>query len=190
MDRGNLDYELRNEVNKMGGFGGDLTDFGQTNALVLKNIDAKYRAPKNARLFGLAIEDAEVKSIAELIARIPQNYIKEQTTVTGDKWEDGFEWFSGKDGQTNAYVKRGMDYELVEVADGTETPVVTWHFATDDTHVDFMVGGKVYTMNREWTVMKIITQFSRGTTSNKFYAMTTVDNDLARRIGVKTLVLV
>lgn len=174
----------------MGGFGGDLTDFGQTNALVLKNIDAKYRAPKNARLFGMAIEEAEVTSISQLIARIPQNYIDEQTLVTGDKWLDDFEWFSGKDGQTNAYVKRGLDVELVEVADGTETPVFAWHFATDDTHIDFQVGGKVYTMGREWTCIKIITQFSRGTTSNKFYAMETVENDFAQRIGIRTLVLV
>lgn len=174
----------------MGGFGGDLTNFGQTNALVLKNIDAKYRAPKDARLFGIQIEDSIPMSIAELISRIPEDYVKEQTMVTGDRWNDAFEWFSGKDGQTNAYVKRGLDFELVEVANGNEVVVTVWHFATDDTHIEFMVNGKVYTMGREWTIMKIINQYSRGTVANKLYGMNTIDNVDAQRIGIKILVLV
>jgi hypothetical protein len=52
------------------------------------------------------------------------------------------------------------------------------------------VGGKVYTAGREWTIMKIINQFSRGTTTNKFFAMNTVDNDYLQQAGYMTFVLV
>ena len=75
----------------MGGYGGDLTHRGQTNSMFSKNIDAKYRAPKDARLFGLELEASEPLSIAELIARIPVNYLEEQSSVTGDKWQESFE---------------------------------------------------------------------------------------------------
>lgn len=174
----------------MGGFGGDLTRTGQTNSMFGKNIDAKYRAPKDARLFGIEINQAEVLSIESLLARIPENYIEEQTKVTGDRWKEGFDYFSGKDGQTNAYVKRGLDFELSEIVDGFEAPVLVWHFATDDTSIDFQLSGKVYTMGREWTIIKIINQYSRGTTINKFYAMNTLDNAYGQMVGYKTFVMV
>lgn len=174
----------------MGGFGGNLTNRGQTNSLFSKNIDAKYRAPKNARLFGLELEASEPLSISELLSRIPENYIEEQIATPSDKWIDNYETFSGKDGQTNAYVKRGMDFELTEVADGNETVVVVWHFTTDDTHVHFQVGGKIYTTGREWTILKIINQFSRGTATNKFFGMNTMDNKDIQQMGYQTFVMV
>ena len=65
----------------MGGYGGDLTRKGQTNSLFSKNIDAKYRAPKDARLFGLELNDTSNMSIAQLLALIPDNYIEEQLNV-------------------------------------------------------------------------------------------------------------
>ena len=174
----------------MGGFGGNLTRKGQTNSLFSKNIDAKYRAPKDARLFGLELEEAEPMSIEQLLARIPSNYIEEQLNQTDTKWTDNYQFFSGKDGQTNAYVKRGMDFELTEVAEGFETKVIVWHFSTDDTSIDFSVGGKIYTGGREWTVMKIINQFSRGTATNKYFAMNTLDTDIIKKSGYMTFVLV
>ena len=174
----------------MGGYGGDLTKKGQTNSMFSKNIDAKYRAPKDARLFGMELETSIPLSIAELLSKIPVNYLEEQSSVIGDKWQKSYDLFSGKDGQTNAYVKRGMDFELVEVADGYETVVVVWHFMTDDTHIDFQPGAKVYTVGREWTVMKIINQYTKGTVTNKFFAMQTIDNAHIQQLGYKILVMV
>jgi hypothetical protein len=174
----------------MGGYGGNLTRKGQTNSLFDKNIDAMYRAPKDARLFGIELNASEPLSIAQLLAKIPDNYIQDQIDNSSTKWIDNYQKFSGKDGQTNAYVKRGMDFELVEVADGYETTVVVWHFSTDDVSIDFNVGGKIYTAGREWTIMKIINQFSRGTATNKYFAMNTMDNDLVQKSGYMTFVLV
>lgn len=174
----------------MGGYGGDLTRKGQTNSLFSKNIDAKYRAPKDARLFGMEIEETTPLSISQLLAMIPANYVEEQLNVKDTKWTNDYQFFSGKDGQTNAYVKRGMDFELAEVADGYETTIVVWHFSTDDTSIDFNVGGKIYTAGREWTIMKIINQFSRGTATNKYFAMNTMDTDIIQKSGYMTFVLV
>jgi len=174
----------------MGGYGGDLTRKGQTNSLFSKNIDAKYRAPKDARLFGLELEEITNMTPAQILARIPDNYVQDQLTVDSKKWTKDYEWFSGKDGQTNAYVKRGMDFELAEVADGNETVIILWHFATDETHIRFQVGGKVYTAGREWTIMKIINQFSRGTVTNKYFAMNTMDTNIIQKSGYMTFVLV
>lgn len=174
----------------MGGYGGDLTRKGQTNSLFSKNIDAKYRAPKDARLFGLELEQIKDLTPAQILSHIPSNYVEEQLNVSDTKWTNDYEYFSGKDGQTNAYVKRGMDFELAEVADGYETTVIVWHFSTDDTSIDFNVGGKIYTAGREWTIMKIINQFSRGTVTNKYFAMNTMDTNIIQKSGYMTFVLV
>jgi len=170
------------------GYGGDLTDFGQTGSMVLKNLEALYRSPKTQ----LEQKDQEVdistSTYAEILALVPKNWHDEKS----DYWADNEALpFNCRDGQTNSYVKRGTDEEVEEVFDRQIASTVVWHIATDDNHIDFLAGGKVQAKGVEWFVLKVIQQDSTGTYANRYNAMdTSPDNKRLRRIGVKTLVCV
>lgn len=172
----------------MGKYGGDLTDYGQTSSMVGKNIDAFYRAPKEEQQFADELENFEEMSLDELKALIPENW---HDDTSADYWQDERVYFSGKDGQTNAYVKRGVDDEIVEYGDRQQVNKFTWYFATDDNHIHFKAGAKVYAKGREWYLLKVITQDSTLTMMNKYNAMDTSPyNERLLRMGLKTLVLV
>lgn len=171
----------------MGGWGGDLTNFGQTTSMVGKNIEAFYRSPKQEQHFANDLENFDEMSVTELLALIPANWHDDTST---DYWEDEKIPFTGKDGQTNAYVKRGVDDEVVDYGDRAQTNKFTWQFATDDNHIHFMAGGKVYVRGREWFLIKVITQDSTLTMQNKYNAMDTNPyNKRLQQLGLKTLVL-
>jgi hypothetical protein len=174
----------------MGKYGGNLTDFGQTNSLYGKNIEAYYRAPKGEYDFSKELEDYDSGELSgqALLDLIPDNWYEENNN---DYWEDEKTHFWGKDGQTNAYVKRGVDDEIVEPLDRMQADKFTWYFATDDNHLYFKAGGKIYARGGEWFLLKVITQDSTSSTTNKYNAMdTNPDNKRLLQFGLKTLVLV
>jgi hypothetical protein len=172
----------------MGKYGGDLTNYGQTNSLVGKNIEAFYRGPKEEQQFANDLENFEEMSVAELQALIPANW---HDDTSPDYWQDELVPFSGKDGQTNAYVKRGIDDEISEYGEREQTNKFTWKFMTDDNHIHFLAGAKIYTRGREWFLIKVITQDSTLTIQNKYNAMdTSPKNTRLLQMGLKTLVLV
>ncbi len=170
------------------GYGGDLTDFGQTGSMVLKNLEALYRSPKTQLEQQEQDIDISTSTYAEILALVPTNWHDEES----DYWSDNeAEPFNCRDGQTNSYVKRGTDEELEEVFDRQEASAIVWHIATDDNHIEFLAGGKVQAKGIEWFVLKVIQQDSTGTYANRYNAMdTSPDNKRLRRIGVKTLVCV
>jgi len=172
----------------MSRYGGDLTDYGQTSSIVGKNIEALYRSPKEEQQFANDLDDFETMSASQLLALIPANW---HDDTSADYWQDEVIPFTGKDGQTNSYVKRGMDDELAEYGDRSQTNKFAWYFATDDNHIHFMAGGKVYTRGKEWFVIKVITQDSTLTMQNRYNAMdTNPKNTRLQQMGLKTLVLV
>jgi len=176
------------ERGSMGGFGGDLTDFGQTTSLESKNIGAWYRAPKEELDFKDELDDFESMSADDLMALIPTNWYEE---TDADYWVDDYVHFWGKDGQTNAYVKRGVDNEIFEPLDRFQTNKFAWLFATDENHTFFKAGGKIKTMGRDWFIVKVINQHSTTTIQNKFNAMdTSPNNPRLLQFGLKTLVLI
>ncbi len=171
----------------MSKYRGDLTEYGQTNSLFGKNIEAYYRAPKKALDFKDEVDDYLSMSAESLIALIPSNWHDE----SGDYYEGELQWFEGKDGQTNAYVKQGLDNEQIEFLDRQQTNQITWQFATDDNHIKFLSGGKIITRNKEWFILKVISQDSTSSTTNKYEAMdTSPNNDTLEQFGFKTLVLI
>lgn len=172
----------------MGGFGGNLTDFGQTGSMVLKNLQAIYKAPKTQLEQQTQETDISSLTYAEILALVPQNWHDEES----DYWANAEEeHFNCRDGQTNAYVKRGTDEELEEVFDRQEASVIVWNIATDDNHIEFVAGSKVKAKGIEWFVLKVIQQDTTGTYANRYNAMDTSPSNIRlRRIGVKTLICV
>ena len=172
----------------MGGYGGNLTDFGQTGSMVLKNLEALYRSPKTQ--LEQQTQDVNISSLtyAQILALVPTNWHDEES----DYWsENEGEHFNCRDGQTNSYVKRGTDEEVEEVFDRQELTAIVWHIATDDNHIEFLAGGKIKAKGIDWFVLKVIQQDSTGTYANRYNAMdTSPSNKRLRRIGVKTLVCV
>lgn len=167
---------------------GDLTDYGQTNSLFGKNLEAFYRAPKEEQEFAEDLVDFDSLSAEELLALVPENWHDDSDT---DYWEDDLQFFEGKDGQTNAYVKRGLDDEETEILERQQTNIFTWHFSTDDNHIRFLAGGKIYAKGREWFLLKTISQDSTMTMTNKYEAMDTSPyNKEILKLGFKILILV
>lgn len=168
-------------------YGGNLTNFTLSGSLHGKNISAFYLEPKEEWQFENEIPNFNELSVNDLLNLIPKNWHD-----NGNKsyWKTtDRQFFSAKDGQTNAYVKRGVDEELDEFMDRQEVQRNTWQIATDDPIV-FRAGGKVIVMGKEYFVLKVILQQSTGTYQNKFNAMDThPENDRLMLVGVKTLVL-
>jgi len=174
----------------MSDFSGDLTNFGQTSSLQGKNILAHYRGQKEGQALADSLGDFDEAnmSLDDLLALVPTNW---HDDTDNDYWQDERIPFWGKDGQTNAYVKRGVDDENVEILDRQQTNKYTWHFATDDNHIHFLSGGKIYAKGREWFILKVIAQDSTSSTTNKYNAMdTSPDNKRLLQFGLKTLILV
>jgi len=173
----------------MGKYGGELSNFGQTNSLVGKNIEALYRAPKQEQQFADELENFETMSVADLLALVPNGFYDDSQP---DYWQDNeLIPFVGKDGQTNAYVKRGVDDDIVEYGDRQQTNKYTWKFMTDDNHIVFKAGAKVKVRGRDWFVIKVIVQDSTLSQQNKYNAMdTSPNNTRLLQMGLKTLVLV
>lgn len=152
-----------------------------------KNIKCQYRKPKQEWQLKEEAPDFANMSIDDLKLTQPTNWFDDNNK---DYWEDGLQTFWGKDGQSNAYVKAGLDDEVEQLFDREENRTYLWRLQTDDGHVDFKSGGKIYALGREWFIMKVIILANTGTYQNKFYAMNTINNNpLLKNIGVKLLIL-
>lgn len=169
-------------------YSGDLTRRALTGTMHNKNIKCEYRKPKQVWEIKEQAPNYKGMSVDGLKALIPQNWFDD---TSDSYWEESLQTFWGKDGQSNAYVKSGLDDEVMEYFDREENHEYIWRVQTDDAHIDFKSGGKVLAMGREWFIMKVIIMANTGTYQNKFYAMNTSNNNpLLKNIGIKLLVLV
>jgi hypothetical protein len=166
----------------------DLTNYGLTGSFYLKNLDAKYLAPIKPYELEKEIDNIDNLSLNEMLDLIPKDWVNNKSTTY---WETGRPIsFSYKDGQTNAYVKRGEDEDVDELLAREETQKYVWQIATDDPII-FKAGGKVIANGREYFILKVIVQQSTGTYQNKFFAMdTSPENKRTQVMGLKTLVLI
>lgn len=169
-------------------YGGDLTDYGRTGSLYGKDIEATYKRPKNQ----IEMQDTDINlndmTYEQIMALVPENWHDEKS----DYWDDTPPVpFSCKDGQTNAYVKRGTDEEVDEYMNREETKVLVWHIATDDNHIRLMSGGKIRAKGIDWFVVKVIQQDSTGSYANRYKSMdTNPDNEELRHLGLKTMMCI
>ena len=168
-------------------YGGNLTNLGITGTLHGKNITAYYLEPKQDWEYEKELPNYADLSVQEILDRVPKNW-KNNGDLSYWKSKERI-FFSAKDGQTNAYVKRGIDEELDEFLDRQEVQKYAWQLATDDPII-FKAGGKVLVMGREYFILKVILQQATGTYQNNFNAMDThPENKRLQLFGLKTLVL-
>lgn len=174
----------------MGGFGGNLTNRGLTGSLLLKNIEGLYIPPKTEFELEKTFPNFKEMSIQDIKNSLPKNWTEYSGNV--DYWDKQEpQHFTAKDGQTNAYVKSGIDEEVIEYLDREETQENTWQIQTDDTHLKFVAGGKIIIGNREYFLAKVVSMQQTSTYQNKLYAMNTgARTDNFKKVGVKLLILV
>lgn len=171
----------------MSGMGGDLTFKGLTNSIQNKNYQAWYMAPKTEQKVIDETIDFNKLTWEQIKALKPKNWFDDKS----DYWEDGErQFFYGKDGTSNAYVKQGMDTEIEEYVEREITERFSWRLQTDEPII-FKSGGKIRVRGRDWYIVQVINQDATGTIQNKLNAFDTNPNaEWLQRLGLKTLVLV
>lgn len=95
--------------------------------------------------------------------------------------------FFGKDGTSDAYVKRGLDNDMVSYFERQEINKRTWRFSTSVSHIDFKAGGKIFVGNKAWVIIKVINQISTNDIENQIKARWNME--LFENWGYKTLIL-
>lgn len=148
------------------------------------NIECYYRKPKKPLDFKETFPNYNKMSIKQIREGVPKNY----NDKNEDFWYDEQFKFYGKDGTSNAYVKRGLDMEEIEYFDRALTNGQSWRLETNNPKINFESGGKIIAGGREWIIVKIIGQQSTQTVQNKLWWGST-KKDLVKN-SIKTFILV
>jgi hypothetical protein len=89
--------------------------------------------------------------------------------------EDGIQ-FKFKDGTEDVYVKSGYESDVFEYLERNMMDKKKYRIITDNTHTDFVPGGRVEIDGVFFEVIKVIAMTSDVSTQNKFRAMRGVTN--------------
>ena len=158
-----------------------------------EDILGTYYPPKNEYDFEKDIRESNyTASIADLKRAfdIANNNIKVDNVEERDKsqyYDETGITFYGKDGTSDAYVKRGLDADIVSYFERQEVNQRTWRFSTSSSDIDFKGGGKIVIGNKEWVIIKVINQFSTNDIENQLKVRTNMN--LLEYWGYKTFIL-
>jgi hypothetical protein len=161
----------------------DLT-YAYGNKSFNMNIKCYYRAPKKSLDFKESFPNYNKMSVRQIREGIPKNY----NDNNEDFWYEEQVIFYGKDGTSNAYVKRGLDDEEVEYFDRALTQGQSWRIETNNQSIDFEVGGKIIAAGREWIIVRIVRQQTTQTIQNQLWWGET-QKDIGK-LGTKLFILV
>lgn len=169
--------------------GADFTFLHLTQTPYNENILMYYRQVKTDKEVITDKPDFDKMSIQQRISYLDKNF-SNGITIDGKKvdiYEDDKIPFYGKDGESDAYVKRGLDIEEIEFLDNQFANGRAWRIETSDSYIDFRVGGQVIIDNTEWRIVKIIYALNTGTSQNRLWA--NPNTELMQRGATKTLIL-
>lgn len=96
--------------------------------------------------------------------------------------------FFGRDGTSDAYVKRGVDSDIAEYFDRQQLAKRSRRFQTSNSSIDFKSGGKIVIGSKEWIIAKIINIQSGSDFDNKVKG--TYNMDLLENFGNKIFILI
>lgn len=157
-----------------------------------ENIKAEYYEPLKEYDFENAIRNADFnESILSLKNAYLNRVDRNKRNVSGDSntkyFSDVSKVVFGKDGTSDAYVKRGLDHDLVEYFERQETEKRSWRFETTNSLINFKNGGKVIIGSKEYIIIKVINQINTADIPNLLN--TRPNMELLENWGVKTLIL-
>ena len=158
-----------------------------------EDIKAWYHAPLNEYDFDKNIKNSNyMESIDDLkkafeiaIGKTKVEDVNDRTK--GQYFDETGQLFFGKDGTSDAYVKRGLDNDMVSYFERQETSKRTWRFSTSTSNIEFKSGGKVFVGDKEWVIIKVINQLSTNDIENQLKSRRNMN--LVENWGYKTLIL-
>lgn len=161
----------------------DLT-FAYGNKSFNMNLKCYYREPKKTLDFRETFPRFNSMSVKQIKEYVPKNY----NDNGEDFWYDEKHIFWGKDGTSNAYVKRGLDDEEIEYFDRALAQGQSWRLETNNQNIDFKAGGKISAGGRDWIIIKVINQQATQTVQNQFWWQDTNKN-IAKQ-GIKMFIMI
>lgn len=165
---------------------GKSTDFNE-------DIKAYYHEPLKEYDFDKKIKESNYQASLSSLKhawQIAVNEKKVDNVEERDKsqyFDETGVMFFGKDGTSDAYVKRGLDSDLFSYFERQEIDKRTWRLQTSVSHIDFKSGGKIFVGEDEWVILKVINQLSTNDIENQL--KTRPNMNLIQHWGLKTLIL-
>lgn len=155
------------------------------NKIPNQTLRAIYYAPKSRRDIEDQFEDFTSLSPKQIKEYYSNNFINEHR---GDFIEEEGTPFKYKDGTEDVYVKSGYESDLFEYMERNMMDKKKYRIITDNTHVDFMAGGRVKIDGVFFEIIKVISMTSDVSTQNSFRGKRGVQN--AQQYAPKLLALV
>lgn len=150
-----------------------------------QTLRAKYYPPKSRRDIEELYPDFQSLSPKQIKELYSNDFLNEHR---GDFIEDEGIPFRYKDGTEDVYVKSGYESDVFEYLDRNMMDKKKYRIITDNTHVEFLAGGRIEIDGTFFEVIKVISMTSDVTTQNKFRAMKGVQNP--QRFAPKLLALI
>jgi len=150
------------------------------------NIKGYYMSPKKSVDIIASIPnwaDMDNEEMKEYVNNMKLFTDNEISTFQNDKKNR----FWCKDGTTDVYTKRGLDYEIDEVLDRQLIVKQTWRLATRESSFEFKSGGMIFVGDKSFIIIKVINQLAADVAQQKLKAVRNMN--LINRYGEKILVL-
>lgn len=149
----------------------------------LKPYDFQEKIRKSGFMADLTTLKKEMeKLINSEIERV--NPIEKNTNYFNEEGQ----YFFAKDGQTDVYVKRGLDEEMFSYFERQEASKKSMRLQTSNPFINFFVGGKIVLGSKEWYIAAIINVYSGAEIENKIKG--TYNMDAINNMTQKILVLI
>jgi hypothetical protein len=179
--------------------GGKMRDLGNYNLIRKVNNEslfAYYYPPKTK----IELEDLlQENGVADFNDKTPSEIkamFNKKNGSLGDYNKDSRIRFLYKDGTEDVYTKSGYEHEIFEYAERNSTQKRKYRLQTDETHIDFMAGGKIEIPGEEpYLVLKVINMTNDVSTLNQYkllnsFERTPKDLEKAWQIAPKIIALI
>lgn len=150
-----------------------------------QTLRATYYAPKSRRDIEEQFEDFTNLSPTQIKEYYSSNFMNEHR---GDFVEQEGIPFKYKDGTEDVYVKSGYESDLFEYMERNMMDKRKYRIITDNSHVDFMAGGRVKIDDILFEIVKVIAMTSDVSTQNYFRNKKGIQN--AQQRAPKLLALI
>lgn len=147
----------------------DLSDFNLIRKMPNVSLTAYYYPPKTEKdiddlIKQNGLDGSVLRSPSQIKELYGNNYLNKSNFV-----EDEPIMFTYKDGTEDVYTKSGYEHEFFEYQDRKFTQKRKYRIQVNDTHIDFMAGGKIQIPGEEpYLLIKVINMTNDVSTQNTY----------------------
>lgn len=156
----------------------DLGNFNFIRKIPNISLTAYYYPPKKEKDIDLMIKEngldgSVLRSPSQIKALYGNDYLNKSNFV-----EDEPIIFSYKDGTEDVYTKSGYEHEFFEYQDRQFTQKRKYRVQVNDTHIEFMAGGKIEIPGEEpYLLIKVINMTNDVSTQNIYKVLNSFQRD-------------